>query len=77
MTNGWLTDLGAVLPLLAVVAQAGISWWRVNHIEKEADELQDKVSALENWRAAQTATCEGCKQRIEEVHRKVFNGVRP
>lgn len=49
--DGWLNDVKLLLPLLGLVAHAGITWWKVDSHERRHERAETEIDSLREWRA--------------------------
>lgn len=49
--NSWSEEVKQWVPLVGLVAQAAITWWKVGMNERDITKLQEEVDSLREWRA--------------------------
>ena len=69
----WIKD---VLFISGLVAQAGITWWRVQEHATRIHEVGADVAELMESREARIQQIADMQRRIDVIERRLFNGRR-
>lgn len=70
----WVKDIRDAAFVLGVVAQAAITWWRVDALSRKAERFEDQLRDLETGKAAASQLDIEHGRRLDMLERRVFNG---
>jgi hypothetical protein len=63
-----------VLFISGIIAQAGITWWRVQEQANKLVKIDEDVAELLESREARIQQVSDIQRRLDQIERRVFNG---